>query len=79
MAKTQATNLNQQQSFQEKNDPIWLIMSAHLECESQTAQNVLTRIYKRAQLRLLLQALVGTFPSITTVLTDRAFRSMPNS
>lgn len=79
MAKTQATNLNQHQSFLEKNGPIWLIISAHLYCESKTEQNVLTRIYKRAELRLLLQALVGTFPIITTVLTDRAFRSMPNS
>lgn len=59
--------------------PIWLIISAHLECESKTRQNVWTGICKRAELGLLFQALVGTFPSITTVLTDRAFRSMPNS
>ena len=51
----------------------------HLESESKAEQNVWTRIYKRAELGLLFQALVGTFPSITTVLTDRAFRSMPNS
>lgn len=33
----------------------------------------------RAELTLLFQAFVGTFPSITTVLTDRAFSNVPNS
>lgn len=42
-------------------------------------QSVWTRMYMRAELRLFFWALVGTFPSITTLLTDRAFRRMPNS
>lgn len=54
---------------------IWPIITAHLECDSETEQNIWTRIYKGIELTLLFQALVGTFPSITTVLTDRALEA----
>lgn len=79
MAKTHTIHLNLTIKAPCSKVPIWLIISAHLECELKSRQNVWTGICKRAELGLLFQALVGTFPSITTVLTDRAFRSMPNS
>lgn len=47
---------------------IWNFME-YLEKESTT----------REEFTLLFQAFVGTFPSITTVLTDRAFSNVPNS
>lgn len=64
---------------EKEKDPIWLITVAHLQREHKTEQSAWTGIYKRAELGLFFWALVGTFPSITTVLTDRAFRRMPNS